>query len=528
MATRLFFHAASNALTGTFPTGEQSSLSATWLCSGANTLRTMGSITGVSQASLAGSNTTTTTLQNAFCGFFCSNTFDVNQSVGGGGQTVTLNIANAESSNVVNFGTGLKFNLYVWRPSTGAKVGTVGDGLALTGVAEPSAINSIRVNAGTNAATTLVNALAGDVLICEIWQGHSSSNGTVVSTNTIYYDGTTVNTTVNAIVTSQASFLDLSADTLTFGTPAGGTISAAFSNTLASVALSGVGSSPKVGTFSNTLGSVTLSGIGNVPEVGTFANTLADVTLSATGLVGVTVAQFSNTLAGLTLSGVGAIPEVGTFSNTLASIGLSTAGSVPAAGQFSNTLASATLTGVGAVPISSTFNNTLAALTLTGVGTVSAPGAATGTFSNTLASVALSATGTVASATPATGTYSNTLGALTLLGQGTAGFPAPPLPQPTSSAGSGGAQGQRKRFRIPEMAEPASPVDKLFDNPPQAVPPPARSLSPEKVIKHNTLMLDSVMAAAPAVTPLPEIKPTTILEPEDDTDELMMLFAMLV
>lgn len=216
MATRLYFHNAPNALPGAFPSGEQSVLVPNWVGAGANTLRRMDTTKGVLQASMVGASQASLTEQNGFCGFFCSDTFIADQVVGGGGQTVTLNIANSMNGTMMALGGDLRFNVYVWRPSTGAIVGTVGDAIPLTGDAIVSNTTE-RVNQGTTVDTVAVNALAGDVLICEVWQIHTQL--LAVSRNgTFYYDGTVVTTVTNTFVGDHASFLEFSADNLTFGT----------------------------------------------------------------------------------------------------------------------------------------------------------------------------------------------------------------------------------------------------------------------------------------------------------------------
>lgn len=216
MATRLYFHNAANVLGGVFPTGEQSVLVADWTGAGANTLRTMNATKGVLQSAITGASLATLTEQKGFCGFFCSDTFLVDQPVGGGGQTVTLNIANANNGTMMALGGDLRFNVYVWRPSTGAIVGYVGDALPLTGDAVVSNASE-RVNQGTSVDTVAVSALAGDVLICEVWQIHTQTLA-VTRNGTLYYDGTVVNLVTNAFVTDHASFLEFSADNLVFGT----------------------------------------------------------------------------------------------------------------------------------------------------------------------------------------------------------------------------------------------------------------------------------------------------------------------
>lgn len=216
MATKLYLLAAANALTGTFPAVEQSSQTASWSATGSSSLLTMRATKGSGQGSLSGNSLANTSPQSAFCGFFASDTLSANQSVGGGSNTITLNIANLEASLNMNFGADLRCNVYVWRPSTGAKVGTVCDNLPSSGSQEPGAAVSIRTNISTITGSSTVSALAGDVIICEIWQNHTQSSATVY-TGAIYANGTTETLTANTVVANHASFIEFSADNLTFG-----------------------------------------------------------------------------------------------------------------------------------------------------------------------------------------------------------------------------------------------------------------------------------------------------------------------
>lgn len=119
-----------------------------------------------------------------------------------------LNGAETESNLAANWWIN-SLNIYVWRPSTGVKVGTIRDaaGTSLGGL-EPTAASSRQVSNITGITSSAVSAADGDVIICEVWirytQGASMSY-----TGTFFYDGTTVNTTENAVVTSHASFIEL-------------------------------------------------------------------------------------------------------------------------------------------------------------------------------------------------------------------------------------------------------------------------------------------------------------------------------
>lgn len=216
MPTRLYFHAASNPLVGTFPTTEQSATTANNTAVGANTLRTMNTVLGTAQTSLASTSTGVTTAQSTFFGFFCSPPLAGAQTVGGG--TMILNAAETESNLAANFWINA-LNIYVWRPSTGTRVGVIRDAAATSlGGTEPTAINSIQVSHVTGITSSPVSALDGDVIICEVW-GRYTQGATMTYTVTFYYDGTTVNTTENAVVTSHASFIELT-ENLVFSTGA--------------------------------------------------------------------------------------------------------------------------------------------------------------------------------------------------------------------------------------------------------------------------------------------------------------------
>ena len=210
MATKLYLHNLSNPLTGSFPAGEQSTNTASWTATGANTLRTMDLSLGAVQTSIAGSTSNNTSVQRGFLGFFCSPKLNGNQTVGGG--SWSLNLAQAESNLSANFFINL-VNIYVWRPSTNTKIGTILDATTSLGGLEPTAASSIQVNTFTF-STSSVSALDGDVIICEIWSVFTQGAATSY-TATIYFDGTTENNTQSTVVTSQASYLNIS-ENLTF------------------------------------------------------------------------------------------------------------------------------------------------------------------------------------------------------------------------------------------------------------------------------------------------------------------------
>jgi hypothetical protein len=503
MPTRLFFHAATNALSGTFPTDKQSAaLTATKSVSGQGTLFTMNSITGTSQVLRSVSGSATVAAQSLFCAFFCSDTFDADQPVGGGNQLVTLNIANRESSTSMDFGEDLRTSVYVWRPSTGSVVGYVHDGGAMTGNAEPSNSLAIRVNQGVVTSTATVMALAGDVLICEVWQQFVQASG-VLGAGTIYWDGTIVNTTTNASVSSHASFLDLSASTLTFGTPPVLSISCSFGQSLAAATQSAAGGVVVAGSFANTLASITLTASASVPHASTLSQTLADATIAGTGLVGASLGTFANTLASVTLTASASIPHVSTFANTLASV---------------------TLTASAVVPHVAAYSNTLATVSLTGEGIAADPASSEGTLDTTLAAATMSGAGAVVD--PITGTFDNAMAAATMAATGS-NRPQAQRATHDASAGSGAAAtGERKKFVVPSV-EQVPYVDRMFDDLKRQ--PAPKVVETPNLVPRSTLIADSLARMAPTSMPAPGPAPlpqVEVIEPDDDSD--MLMIAMLL
>lgn len=217
MATKIYLHDATNDQAGTYPSGEQSNYPSygggqSYVMTGASSIRKMNSSIGSAQVSPTFTTLNNQTLQEVFLRMWTSRPLDGNQTVGGG--NFTLNLAHAESNNNVNlFRYGV--NIYVWRPSTGAKIGTV---KALLGAfcivgTEPSSANSERVWHVAGTSSSAISALDGDVIIFELYvdfaQGMSTSY-----TGTLYYDGTTGNTTANAAVSNHASFIEFAENLL--------------------------------------------------------------------------------------------------------------------------------------------------------------------------------------------------------------------------------------------------------------------------------------------------------------------------
>jgi hypothetical protein len=136
-----------------------------------------------------------------------------------GAQTISANTwnyayaaaENNANANFPNAGTSaakaaVPINVYVWRPSTGAKVGTVLDGNTAASYYEPTATNTEMAEYGQFTGSS-VSAADGDVIICEIW--FTTTQGNATSRNdTFYFDGTTENTTIGTTVSNYAAFIE--------------------------------------------------------------------------------------------------------------------------------------------------------------------------------------------------------------------------------------------------------------------------------------------------------------------------------
>lgn len=215
MATRLYFHNQTDSTSG-LPTAEQSSLTSNKNAEGSQTTNRIMNITiGTSQASLQMTSNAVSSTQNYYFTRFVSPALDM-ASISA--NTWTYNIATRQNStqNRGNFPVDgndqpVRVNCYVWRPGTG-KIGTILDGNTAATVDENG--NSEVVHHVTFSGSSVSSMAAGDRLVFEVWFVIQQVSG-ITSTNTIYYDGATVNTTDNATVSNHASFIE-TPQTLTF------------------------------------------------------------------------------------------------------------------------------------------------------------------------------------------------------------------------------------------------------------------------------------------------------------------------
>lgn len=234
MATRLYFHAAAFD-TGSFPGNYPDSDGDVQLVianpqpsfgiSGADATsvnRSMTKTKGTSQTSFAiVRSATSSATQSSWVGKFISDPLENIDTIDA--EVWSSQTAKMEDSGNSNW-AGAFLCLYVWRPSTNAKVGSsiypaTGEG----GFAEPSTANTQRlgignVTAGTGAQVTGVED--GDVLVLEVFF-RKTTGASSTFTDTWFYDGTTEydGQSNQDIVTDMAAFIQTPQD-LTFVTDA--------------------------------------------------------------------------------------------------------------------------------------------------------------------------------------------------------------------------------------------------------------------------------------------------------------------
>jgi hypothetical protein len=208
MATVMYFHNTVNLKAGIYPVGEQHSGTPNYSFTDAATLRTMNTTIGTTQVVATGNSTAVTSAQEGFARMFTTPPLKGAYSFGGATDDLSLSIAVAESNASANL-NNVRIHVYIWRPSTGAKIATLVNNVF--GKTEPAA------NTETvwyqNVTSTAVSSLDGDVIVCEIWFSHSQAT-TASRTISLYYDGAVSNSTNNAVVSNHASYLLVQANLL--------------------------------------------------------------------------------------------------------------------------------------------------------------------------------------------------------------------------------------------------------------------------------------------------------------------------
>jgi hypothetical protein len=218
LTTTLYLHTASSAIAGTLPTTSQSTNFTANASFDATTInRSMNTIVGTSQTQLT-QTWTSTAVWNIYVTKFVSNPLNQTSiasntwTVGAGFGGILSAAGRWPGSSTI---TPSKYpsTLYVWRPSTGALIGTIFDAISATGS------NYLRDSAETAVIVTFtgspVTCIVGDVLIFEQW---GRVNATSSQNYFYYFDGTNTTFTDSTTQTSIASYIQ-TPETISFSIP---------------------------------------------------------------------------------------------------------------------------------------------------------------------------------------------------------------------------------------------------------------------------------------------------------------------
>lgn len=224
MATisKFYLHAATTGDTGTLPGA--STLSVTKAtpdvtAAGASTNRSMNGTIGTSQVSQALTTLASTLEKKNWYRRFCSDPIAA-QTIAA--QYVSLHLGLSQSNTNSDPRVWTAGSLWIWRPGTGAKVGTAladltpGTGASTTTLAGTTEEAKSATLSGAN-TTVSQTSQDGDILVFEMWTDQTQLMATAY-TNTVFYDGTTENSTTN-----NAAYL-LFTDAVTMFTAAAGSL----------------------------------------------------------------------------------------------------------------------------------------------------------------------------------------------------------------------------------------------------------------------------------------------------------------
>ena len=217
MATKLYFHAALAEGPGIFPSAEQSSLTATTNGDAQTVNRAMNTSIGTAQTSITNTTTASTSPLSSYFTRFVSP--PINQS-GIAANTWNYSYAANEPNVNANFPCSgasqvVAINVYVWRPSTNSKVGTILDGNTAATNSEGSA-STITSEYATFAGSAVAGAAAGDVIVCEVWFTLTQASATARA-DIFYFDGTTETLATGTTVSNHASHIN-TPETIAFQT----------------------------------------------------------------------------------------------------------------------------------------------------------------------------------------------------------------------------------------------------------------------------------------------------------------------
>ena len=210
---RLYFHHITNS-TSNLPSTTQSTLTAGALADLATINRSMDEEIGTTGQVGLSVNTTGTSLDNYyFTRFVSPPIYQETNNIPAG--SWTYNFAASQSNVRANFpvtsnNKPVYVNCYVWRPSTGTKIGTILDGNTASEVDESAGADVEESHHVVFQGTTVSSLLFGDVIIFEAWfrVDPDQNLGGGGASLTFFYDGNTITTLDNVTVSNHASYIE--------------------------------------------------------------------------------------------------------------------------------------------------------------------------------------------------------------------------------------------------------------------------------------------------------------------------------
>lgn len=229
MATRLFIHDAlfdTVTFPGTYPINQNGGSAPTVQAhlsplvynkvDNTNVHRSMNTTKGLAQVSDVLASNATLSSTTYYWTKFISNPLTGVSSISA--NTWQLVYAFAQSHANANY-IGPVVYVYVWRPSTGARVGWINDQVNPADITEPGAINSERLKKTTFSGSAVASVQDGDVIIWE-YASRVTQGTAAIYNQTLYYDGTDeyAGGSTGNVVTDMATYIE-TPQNLTFQAP---------------------------------------------------------------------------------------------------------------------------------------------------------------------------------------------------------------------------------------------------------------------------------------------------------------------
>lgn len=178
----------------------------------------MNTTIGTSQTSLANISLLFTAQKTYYCARFVSPKLGQTSITA---NTWTYSFATQQSNTQARFpllsGNPVYLNIYVWRTSTQATLGTIVDGATANITYTAGTTERAFTTTITGSAVSSINT-GDDVLVCEVWFKKTQGSAAGGYTQTFYFDGATENTTNNTAGSDHATFIS-TPETITFGAP---------------------------------------------------------------------------------------------------------------------------------------------------------------------------------------------------------------------------------------------------------------------------------------------------------------------